>query len=35
MFSFVKQKSFLGVDLGAGGVKLVELKLEKNQFYLL
>lgn len=31
MFSFVKQKSFLGVDLGAGGVKLVELKLEKNR----
>ncbi len=31
MWSFGKQKSFLGVDLGAGGVKIVELKQEKNR----
>lgn len=28
---FSKQKSYLGIDLGAGGVKLVELKEEKNR----
>jgi type IV pilus assembly protein PilM len=30
MFGF-KPKSYLGVDLGAGGVKLVELRLEKKR----
>lgn len=29
--SFFKSTSFLGVDLGAGGVKIVELKQEKNR----
>jgi hypothetical protein len=28
---FSKPKSFLGIDFGAGGVKLVELKQEKNR----
>ena len=28
---FSKQKSHLGIDLGAGGIKLVELKKEKNR----
>ncbi len=28
---FNKPKSYLGIDLGAGGVKLVELKKEKNR----
>ncbi len=27
---FKKQQSYIGIDLGAGGVKLVELKQEKN-----
>lgn len=31
MFGFGKTKSYLGVDLGAGGVKLVELKEEKKR----
>lgn len=31
MFGFGKPKSYLGVDLGAGGVKVVELKLEKKR----
>lgn len=31
MSMFSKQKSFLGVDLGADGVKLVELREEKNR----
>lgn len=31
MFSFLKPKSYLGIDLGAGGVKLIELKQEKNR----
>lgn len=26
-----KQKSFLGVDIGSGGIKIVELRLEKNR----
>ncbi|MFA6423792.1 MAG: pilus assembly protein PilM [Candidatus Magasanikbacteria bacterium] len=29
--SFFKPKSYLGIDLGAGGVKIVELKLEKKR----
>lgn len=32
---FGKSHSFLGIDLGAGGVKLVELKVEKNRPVLL
>ncbi|MBI5729081.1 MAG: pilus assembly protein PilM [Candidatus Magasanikbacteria bacterium] len=31
MFGFGRTKSYLGVDLGAGGVKLVELKEEKKR----
>lgn len=31
MFGFGKTKSFLGVDLGAGGVKVVELREEKKR----
>ena len=31
MSFFSKQKSYLGVDLGAGGIKLVELREEKNR----
>ncbi|KKW08253.1 MAG: Type IV pilus assembly protein PilM [Candidatus Kaiserbacteria bacterium GW2011_GWA2_49_19] len=31
MFGFGKIKSYLGVDLGAGGVKLVELREEKKR----
>lgn len=31
MFSINKPTSFLGVDVGAGGIKLVELKREKNR----
>jgi len=31
MFSFLKPNSYLGIDLGAGGVKMVELKQEKNR----
>ena len=29
--AWFKPKSFLGVDIGAGGVKIVELKVEKNR----
>jgi len=29
--AFFKSKSFLGVDVGAGGIKIVELKKEKNR----
>lgn len=31
MFGFFKPKSYLGVDIGAGGIKLVELRLEKKR----
>lgn len=31
MFGFLKQKSYLGIDVGASGVKLVELRLEKKR----
>jgi len=31
MFSFLQPKSCIGIDLGAGGVKLVELRQEKNR----
>ena len=31
MFSFFQPQSYIGVDLGAGGVKLVELRKEKNR----
>lgn len=31
MFPFFKPQSYLGVDLGAGGVKLVELRQEKHR----
>lgn len=31
MFGFGKTKSYLGVDLGAGGVKIVELREEKKR----
>ncbi len=31
MFGFFKQKSYLGIDIGSGGMKLVELRLEKKR----
>ncbi len=31
MFGFGKPKSYLGIDIGSGGVKLVELRLEKKR----
>ncbi len=31
MWSFLKQKSFLGVDFGSQGIKIVELKQEKKR----
>src|SRR3989338_5294883 len=31
MFGFGKLRSYLGIDLGAGGVKLVELRNEKKR----
>ncbi len=31
MFGFFKPKSYLGIDVGAGGIKLVELRLEKKR----
>ncbi len=31
MFGFLKPKSYLGIDVGAGGIKLVELRLEKKR----
>lgn len=31
MFSFFKPKSYLGIDIGSGGIKLVELRLEKKR----
>ncbi|MBP6859103.1 MAG: pilus assembly protein PilM [Candidatus Magasanikbacteria bacterium] len=31
MFGFLKQKSYLGIDVGSSGIKLVELRLEKKR----
>ena len=31
LFSFFKNKNYLGVDLGAGGIKFVELKNERGR----
>ena len=31
MFGFFKPKSYLGIDVGSGGIKLVELRQEKNR----
>jgi type IV pilus assembly protein PilM len=31
MFGFIKPKSYLGIDVGSSGIKLVELRLEKKR----